>query len=475
MHCQTCDYPLWNLKPGPCPECGTAFKPSDFRFLPGSVRFLCPGCGQEYYGTDEQGMLVPRRFACVKCAAALDVDGMTVAPLHGDPAGDRSRAVSMPWIERGRHGMLGAWLRTVGMALAQPRELMRVMPANAVAWEATAFVAMTALLIGLVAMSPYLLFVLMSPVQAGMVFVAAVGASVVVTLLGCAVWAGVVQAVLSVSGPTRGGYGLTYNALAYSSGANVFSAVPCFGWYLGWIWWVVSATLAVTEAQRVSGVRAAFAVLLLPVLLFVLVVGGYVWLITSVMGTARTAVQQARTAIVMSEGAALAWELLDFRAEAGDWPAHSAELMLDGRISPQQFTARPTQTRVHHVHIGGVMILDLYASRTAVREEAMALPDGVVAHRVGDFVFTYHGVDPEAEGAESLWLVVMLPDPGVNTIGPGDVVVAADVSGGSVEFAWSELGERLGTQNALRAELGLPPLPRLDEVTQDSPALGPGP
>jgi hypothetical protein len=85
VRCRGCEYPLWGLKPGPCPECGLAFKPSDYRFFPGSVKFICPGCSQDYYGTSKDGHLEPSSFACVRCARALTMDEMVVEPVQTDP------------------------------------------------------------------------------------------------------------------------------------------------------------------------------------------------------------------------------------------------------------------------------------------------------------------------------------------------------------------------------------------------------
>ena len=39
MRCKQCEYPLWDLNPGPCPECGTVFDPTEFRFKTGEIRF----------------------------------------------------------------------------------------------------------------------------------------------------------------------------------------------------------------------------------------------------------------------------------------------------------------------------------------------------------------------------------------------------------------------------------------------------
>ena len=83
MRCQGCDYPLWNLTARQCPECGRPFRPSEFRFVANSVRFCCPHCGQDYYGTGPVGHLVPVEFDCVRCHRRVHMDQMVLLPTEG--------------------------------------------------------------------------------------------------------------------------------------------------------------------------------------------------------------------------------------------------------------------------------------------------------------------------------------------------------------------------------------------------------
>ena len=99
------------------------------------------------------------------------------------------------------------------------------------------------------------------------------------------------------------------------------------------------------------------------------------------------------------------------------------------------------------------------------------VPSEIIAHRFGDFVFTYHGASPSGDDP-NLWLVVMLPDPDINgppapastvLLGTGDMTVE------KIEFR--ELAERMNKQNEYRAAMELPPLPDLTTVTHDKPAV----
>src|SRR4051812_39263898 len=98
MFCKTCNYALWNIPDRRCPECGTGFKPSDFRFVPGAVRFCCPHCSQAYYGTTAEGHLQPRSFLCVNCHQPVEMDATIVLPAEG-VAEELTSAERMPWLD----------------------------------------------------------------------------------------------------------------------------------------------------------------------------------------------------------------------------------------------------------------------------------------------------------------------------------------------------------------------------------------
>jgi hypothetical protein len=100
-----------------------------------------------------------------------------------------------------------------------------------------------------------------------------------------------------------------------------------------------------------------------------------------------------------------------------------------------------------------------------------AMPPSVIAHRFGDFVFTYHGaalnsMDPK------LWVAVMLPDPAVNGApAPGDTVLLGGADYRVTSTTFGQLPSLLQQQNQHRATLGLPPLPDLTTVTHGNPAV----
>ena len=107
-----------------------------------------------------------------------------------------------------------------------------------------------------------------------------------------------------------------------------------------------------------------------------------------------------------------------------------------------------------------------------VQTAVNALPPGTIAHRLGDFVFTYHGMDQDTVDGRC-WVVVMTPDPGWNRQSAMRPVIVAGLADGSiVRIQRSRWQTRLNEQNALRVKNGHPQIPDLTKLTHRQPALG---
>jgi len=109
--------------------------------------------------------------------------------------------------------------------------------------------------------------------------------------------------------------------------------------------------------------------------------------------------------------------------------------------------------------------------RAAVANVLDAMPENMVAYRFGDYVFTYRGADLSTPD-NLLWVVVMLPDPDLNsplTAGQSIEIGLADQS--VKTFQIKDLAMQTESQNVYRASIGLPPLPDLLTVTHDAPAV----
>jgi hypothetical protein len=109
----------------------------------------------------------------------------------------------------------------------------------------------------------------------------------------------------------------------------------------------------------------------------------------------------------------------------------------------------------------------------ATQALADALPEDVIAHRFGDFVFTYHGIDFNSMNSQ-LWTVVGSPDPALNPNSFVMPVIIGKVDGSVQIYNQGTFVSELAAQNAIRKSAGLPPLsdPRL--VTHESPMTAAG-
>lgn len=286
MRCPSCDYALWNLVPGPCPECGRAFRSDEFEFEPGTVAFLCTACGQQYFGTDAKGLLVPREFACTTCGAACSCGQMAVAPTDRiDPLAERS---PLPWLDRapradgrGPRGVFKRFFITVWWFTARGWKAVdgvsRTAPLAA-AWRFAAIAAVLSALMQVALMGIFpILAIISAPIGAGAGgFDARIVLWIVGIVLTCVVaaaavslaWTGLLgvcaHGILRVSGPTRSGCGATVQAMLYPVGVQLWGSIPicCFGSMGGYLWWMVLCCGTVKRVQQVSWTRACAAVVI---------------------------------------------------------------------------------------------------------------------------------------------------------------------------------------------------------------------
>ena len=301
MHCTRCAYPLWNLAARTCPECGTPFRPTEFTFLANAVRFLCPHCRQQYFGTDESGHLVPSTFMCVACGKATSEDEAILLPAEGVRE-EVARAAAMPWTLRDT-GLIGAFLRTCLQALFRPARLARGLGPRADAPAAWAFLWRTSALSGLIACTGMgvmmALFAAMMSMGVGagpsvprlgeptlIAMGIGLGAFPVMTLLGTLAWCVCSHAVLRMLGAPAGSFARTFECFAYAStalaAACVVSPILLCGWFLlavPPVWMASACTVMVMDRHRVALWPAMLACFAPPAAFVVLCIGTIVLLI----------------------------------------------------------------------------------------------------------------------------------------------------------------------------------------------------
>ncbi len=492
MRCKTCDYRLWNLTARTCPECGEPFQPSEFEFVINSVRFLCPHCGQDYYGTGPKGHLYPHEFDCVNCGRHIHMNQMTLLPTQ-DVAEEQTQVDRNPWLIRKEYGVIKAWFAMIGRGMIGPAKLMRATPSNSLPGSAIWFACASIILFSLIGFGPFILFPLMIVTGAGAgpamtgfaIFAATPTVGVILFML---LWGVVAHVLLILTGSTEGGLGRTYQALGFSSGAYVISAVPCVGIYtapIGWVWWVVSAVLMLQEGHKVSGRRAAFAGLTLPVLVLLSGIGLAVWGVSRGLTAARTAAAQT-IPMVQGSVADISQAVIDHAmANQGRGPDHAARLLITGgALTADDFILPVSVTDSTVINVGNLRLSELDFADPgkqgrAVSAAAAALPDDVVAHRLGDMVFTYHGIDL-TNPDPGLWLVIANPEPTANANMPAMMFTNQPTTIGLADgttrnIVPTSFAADLAAQNQLRATLGLPPLPDPSAVTHAQPAVAAAP
>jgi hypothetical protein len=299
-------------------------------------------------------------------------------------------------------------------------------------------------------------------------------------------WALLTHGLLKISGSTQGGLGRTMLAFFYSSGVNIIMIVPCIGPYCGgyfiWIWWMVSAILMVMEGQKVSGLRATLCVGVGPVL-GVLALVGYIVLIATLVGGAFRSmgtVSGGNNYAPVSEASALHSSIMAYAAaHNGQGPTHAIELLPDTYATAANFA----MWQIGHDEASVTLpnsntSLDAFQYLPPNRMQLMAQsiaqgqPATLVAHRMGDVVFTYHSMNLNAVDPQ-LWIAIIDPDPDQPNSGPwpGLVSMAILADGTAMPILQNSPG-MIQRQNALRAQYGLPPLPDPSTVTNALPATG---
>ncbi|MCH7993527.1 MAG: hypothetical protein IIB57_03690 [Planctomycetes bacterium] len=174
----------------------------------------------------------------------------------------------------------------------------------------------------------------------------------------------------------------------------------------------------------------------------------------------------------------IAKALVDYAArESGAGPGHAIELVMSDDLTVDDFASADTYSTTDAVLVTlDISLVDFRglpsdSQKSAAQKAIDALPKGVIAHRLGDFVFTYHGVDFE-NADPNLWVVVWSPDPDLNLpLNLQDWVAVGLADGTAQAMTVSTLLSALSSQNAVRAAQGLPPLKSPLDVTHDKPQV----
>lgn len=269
MRCKQCESILWQQPPAArgsarcCSECGAEYRPSDFDFVRGKVRFCCPHCATGYYGTSPRGHLEPIAFECPTCRNFIHMDECVLQP---DGVADEAKAVAdrgVPWLEK--RGALSRWFGTVLLGLGEPQAINDRLSGQGRLYAALLFLTVQSW----ICIAPYLLCCgSISFVQFGR----AGGAGFAITNLLSTIGIGLVAApavamllgLLAVGAARLAtpraspAFVRDVEVACYSSGPLLVAAVPVYGAPL-LLWWFVAACVALAYA-RPEGSRGPAAI-----------------------------------------------------------------------------------------------------------------------------------------------------------------------------------------------------------------------
>ena len=128
-----------------------------------------------------------------------------------------------------------------------------------------------------------------------------------------------------------------------------------------------------------------------------------------------------------------------------------------------------TQVPLADTTLNSFIYLPSNRQQQAIDAAAGTVPEGTIAHRLGDFVFTYHGIDLD-NADPALWIVILSPDPAQTRFGNTSPFVTVGLADGTTRQFSGDFRSRLAVQNELRAQCNLPPLPDPATVTHERPA-----
>ncbi|TVQ32082.1 MAG: YIP1 family protein [Phycisphaeraceae bacterium] len=481
MKCPDCAYELWGLAPpGPCPECGRAFMTSEFRFRPRAVRFLCPHCREPYSGTDAEGLPTPRDFRCVRCDEPVHVDDMPVELRPGVLPGQAMAQKSPSWPRRGEVGWFRAFFRTLNDSMFAPARVVRGLGEGGVG-SAIWFAIIVHGLATLFQVASFMLLIAVFSMVFGggpaplvgvsMVTVGPVFFSVVIAVawvvVGVFIYGLLTHGILRLTGPTDAGLGVTLRTLWYAQGPMILVAIPCCGLYFGWafsIWMAVSAAIMLTVAQGVSGGRAALAAVAPPLLFLLLIFAVY----SAVVFFSLNSVRNFTPGPVTIGASDISQAILDDAALYEGGPMHVLEVVSDGGLNEMSFIAASGNTV--SFPIGSPFRIDSLTD-SQLLDRADRLRNDEPFYIFGDLLFLHRGVDYTAAPTD-LWLAVDDPRVVQAARSGGRLTLNCHRANGDKMLIFAaDWDEAIQDQNLLRTNLGLEPIPALEDLPARPPIM----
>jgi hypothetical protein len=240
VRCRSCQHELWNVRPGPCPECGEPFNPRTAVFERYSAHFCCPHCSEAYWGNGQDGLPDPPEFACARCSGIVRLEEMVLRPAPGQE-GREIRQDLHPF-EGSPKGLLRRTWDTLSMATSDPVRLGRALPPRPDLAQAGLFAGLIAGVGVAAALAPAVVTTAYNLITVGsidvlsmrsgdmqLVFGAIMGAAVLGSIVYLGLIALIIAIVLRVMNPSALDVRRIVACWFYASGVGVLGALPCIG------------------------------------------------------------------------------------------------------------------------------------------------------------------------------------------------------------------------------------------------------
>ncbi len=240
MRCRSCQHELWNVRPGPCPECGEPFNPRTAVFERYSAHFCCPHCSEAYWGNGKDGLPDPSEFTCARCSGVVRLEQMVLRPAPGQE-GREIRQDLHPF-EGSPKGLLRRTWDTLSMATSDPVRLGRSLGPRPDLGQAGIFLGMIAGVGVAAALAPAIVTTAYQLVTVGsidvlsmrrtdaeLVFGATMGAAVIGSIAYLGLIALIIAIVLRVVSPSTLDVRRVTACWCYASGVAMLGAFPCIG------------------------------------------------------------------------------------------------------------------------------------------------------------------------------------------------------------------------------------------------------
>jgi hypothetical protein len=428
------------------------------------------------------------------------MDECVLEPTEG-VSEDRTKVAEQPWHNRAKIGRFRAFFRTILQSCFAPHELMGRTPPSDPPGEAVLFGVLANMLYGVFGLAVCGAMV-WGGGAASLSSIAAVFGGFVAIGVFVGLWViaahfiavGGSQSVdreqteLGTSAEVKPlGIGRAVQAVAYSSAAMALAAVPCFGLWLAPIsvlWWAVCTGVMIAVGYRTTTVRAVLAGLAGPAIAILLSAIGISIAALAGNASAPGGIQAVMSAAQNPVATQVYGALQSAAATStnGAPPVHVAEALMNRAIMPQQFRVFGTSVSYPVVDptavdatngLAGPWVFDM---PTVQRLSALNTPDPnsdevLVAHRLGDFVFCYHGLDWNDSEQLSRWVFFTHPEPSLEGSGARYGRYCAVHRDGTIEsFAnEEEFLEALDVENLMRETAGVRSIPDPELIFSEAP------